>query len=120
MNSFNCRLPDGDLQRVKDLAQADGVSITEWCRQAVRDRIAGMSAVAGIQRGFAEALREFQRDVAAQDRQRHQELAAVMALVAERLTAQKPTASAPATHAASTASARPDASRPRAGQVANA
>ncbi|MBR8384529.1 hypothetical protein KDX26_19215 [Burkholderia cenocepacia] len=120
MNSFNCRLPDGDLQRVKDLAQADGVSITEWCRQAVRDRIAGTSTVAAIQRGFAEAMRDFQRDVAALDKQRQQELASLMGFVAERLTGQKPAASAPAANAASAAPAHLDAPRPRAGLVGNA
>ncbi|WP_343663309.1 hypothetical protein [Paraburkholderia tropica] len=120
MNSFNCRLHDGDLQRVKDLAQADGVSITEWCRQAVRDRIAGTTTVASIQRGFAEALRDFQRDMATQDKQRQQDIVRLMGFVAERLTGQNPVASTHAAKAASTAPAHLDASRPRAGQVDNA
>jgi hypothetical protein len=55
------RLDTVDIDQVKTLARRTNVTPTEWCRQAVLDRIAGGTVAATVQRELAT----FHRAVAA-------------------------------------------------------
>ncbi|WP_234745055.1 DUF1936 domain-containing protein [Burkholderia sp. WTPI3] len=90
MEKQTVRLVAEEIAQAKALAEASNMTVAEWYRETIRDRIAGASAVTSIQRGFAEALRNFQRDIAAVDQQRHQVLVNLMAAAAEKSTGAKP------------------------------
>ncbi|WP_167046718.1 hypothetical protein [Burkholderia sp. Ax-1724] len=84
MEKQTIRLVAEEIAQAKALAEASNMTVAEWYRETIRDRLTGASAVASIQRGFAEALRNFQRDIAAVDQQRHQVLVNLMAAAAEK------------------------------------
>jgi hypothetical protein len=88
------RLAVDEIAQAKIIAEASNMTVTEWYRETIRDRIAATSTIASIQRGFAEALRDFQRDIAAVDQQRHQDLMNLMGSGAQHPTGAKPAAPA--------------------------
>ncbi|MGF6570157.1 MULTISPECIES: hypothetical protein [Paraburkholderia] len=72
MEKQTVRLDPADLAQIKTLARHDNVTVTEWCRQAVLDRLAGQSVAATVQRELAV----FHRTVAAQHAAFHADMAA--------------------------------------------
>lgn len=96
MEKQTIRLDPADLAQVKALARRDNVTLTEWCRQAVLDRLAGTSVAATVQRELALFHRNvtamhatFHADMAAKEEQRFMDVAKKIAALTIDIDGQR-------------------------------